>query len=100
MVWHTPGFSNLPRLLIPGDLVVVNTSGTLDAAADGHRADGRPVTVHFSTPLDDGCWLAELRDRDNQRTRVTDAEPAETITLPFFNRILTPSSARSRASSD
>ena len=75
-------FSDLPRFLAPGDLLVVNTSGTLAAAADGRRADGRSVTVHFSTPLDDGCWLAELRHGDNQRTRVTDAEPAETITLP------------------
>lgn len=75
-------FSDLPRFLAPGDLLVVNTSGTLAAAVDAHRADGRPVTVHFSTPLDDGCWLAELRHGDEERGRVTDAAPAETIALP------------------
>jgi len=75
-------FSDLPRFLIPGDLLVVNTSGTLAAAVDGHRGDGRPVTVHFSTPLDDGTWVAELRETNQDRSRVTDAEPGETLTLP------------------
>jgi S-adenosylmethionine:tRNA ribosyltransferase-isomerase len=75
-------FSDLARYLTPGDLLVVNTSGTLAAAVDARRADGRPVTVHFSTPLDDGCWVAELRHGDEQRGRITDAEPAETIALP------------------
>src|SRR5262249_10218789 len=74
-------FSDLERFLTPGDLLVVNTSGTIAAAVDGHRADGRTVTVHFSTPLD-GCWLVELRHGDDARGRVTDAEPAETIKLP------------------
>lgn len=75
-------FSDLPRFLSPGDLLVVNTSGTLAAAVDGHRADGRPVTVHFSTPLDDGTWVAELRETSQNRSRVTDAEPGETVALP------------------
>ena len=75
-------FRDIPRFLSPGDLLVVNTSGTLAAAVDGNRADGSPVTVHFSTPLEDGCWLAELRHGDDERARVTDAKPAETIALP------------------
>ena len=75
-------FSDLPRFLIPGDLLVVNTSGTLAAAVDGQRGDGRPVTVHFSTPLDDGTWVAELRETSQDRSRVTDAKPGETLTLP------------------
>jgi len=75
-------FSDLPRFLLPGDLLVVNTSGTLAAAVDGYRRDGRAVTVHFSTPLDDGTWVAELRETSPERSRVTDAEPGETVTLP------------------
>jgi S-adenosylmethionine:tRNA ribosyltransferase-isomerase len=75
-------FSDLPRFLTPGDLLVVNTSATMAAAVDGQRSDDRAVTVHFSTPLDDGCWVVELRHGDDARGRVTDAEPAETITLP------------------
>jgi S-adenosylmethionine:tRNA-ribosyltransferase-isomerase (queuine synthetase) len=52
------GFRDLPDLLLPGDLLVVNTSGTLPAQV---RAGG--LTVHFSTPRPDGSWLVELRTR-------------------------------------
>jgi S-adenosylmethionine:tRNA ribosyltransferase-isomerase len=52
---HT--FSDLPDLLLPGDLVVVNTSGTLPAAV----AAGEGLVVHFSTAMPDGGWLIELR---------------------------------------
>jgi S-adenosylmethionine:tRNA ribosyltransferase-isomerase len=78
-------FADLPRFLSPGDLLVVNTSATLPAAVDARRADGRPVTVHFSTPLDDGDgggWVVELREADAQRGRVTDANQGERIRLP------------------
>jgi S-adenosylmethionine:tRNA ribosyltransferase-isomerase len=50
-------FAALPGLLLPGDLLVVNNSGTLPAAVP---VDDR-LTVHFSTPLADGSWLVELR---------------------------------------
>jgi S-adenosylmethionine:tRNA ribosyltransferase-isomerase len=49
-------FADLPSLLLPGDLLVVNTSRTLPAAV---RADG--LEVHFSGQLPDGAWLAEFR---------------------------------------
>jgi S-adenosylmethionine:tRNA ribosyltransferase-isomerase len=75
-------FGDLPGFLAPGDLLVVNTSATFAAAVDGHRGDGRPVTAHLSTPLDDGTWLVELRERAPTAGRVTDAAPGETITLP------------------
>lgn len=75
-------FTDLPRFLAAGDLVVVNTSATIAAAVDGRRGDGHPVTVHFSTPLDDGTWLVELRAGPPGHERVTDAEPGEVIGLP------------------
>jgi S-adenosylmethionine:tRNA ribosyltransferase-isomerase len=50
------GFRDLPGLLLPGDLLVVNTSGTLPAQV---RTGGR--AVHFATPRPDGSWLVELR---------------------------------------
>jgi S-adenosylmethionine:tRNA ribosyltransferase-isomerase len=50
-------FTDLPRLLLPGDLLVVNTSQTLPAAV---LASPRLV-VHFSTGLADGSWLVEPR---------------------------------------
>ncbi len=42
-------FHELPALLAPGDLVVVNVSATLPAAVAGRRGDGRPVRVHVAT---------------------------------------------------
>jgi len=36
-------FSELPRFLKEGDLVVINTSGTLAAELDGTAPDGSPV---------------------------------------------------------
>lgn len=55
-------FPDLPGLLNAGDLVVVNTSGTLPAAVDGTlQRDGRGVVVHFSTALDGGSWVVEVR---------------------------------------
>ena len=59
-------FTALPELLLPGDLLVVNTSATLPAAVPvcGVRtgpAEPARLTVHFSTPLPDGDWLVELR---------------------------------------
>jgi S-adenosylmethionine:tRNA ribosyltransferase-isomerase len=57
---------DLPRLLARGDLLVVNTSGTLAAALDTAAPDGRPLRLHLSTPVpgsapDDGRWMVELR---------------------------------------
>ena len=53
-------FSDLPELLTPGDLVVVNTSATLPAAVDG-QLHGRTRPVHVSGRLDDGSWAVEVR---------------------------------------
>src|SRR6185437_11795857 len=50
-------FHELGAFLAPGDLLVVNTSGTLAAAVDGIRErDRQTVTLHFATALDDGNW--------------------------------------------
>ena len=61
-------FTDLPSLLDPGDLLVVNTSRTLPAAVSGVLVAGggrepteREVVVHFSTELPTGLWLVELR---------------------------------------
>ncbi|KUN04134.1 queuosine biosynthesis protein [Streptomyces yokosukanensis] len=60
-------FSELPRLLRAGDLLVVNTSPTLAAAVDGRIGHAR-VVVHFSTRGDDGRWAVELREPDGRGT--------------------------------
>jgi S-adenosylmethionine:tRNA ribosyltransferase-isomerase len=50
-------FTDLAGLLIPGDLLVVNTSRTLPAAVHA----GPDLAVHFSTARPDGSWLVEPR---------------------------------------
>jgi S-adenosylmethionine:tRNA ribosyltransferase-isomerase len=59
-------FTDLPALLRPGDVLVVNTSATLPAAVP---VVGRDLTVHFSTELGDGRWLVEFRRADGKATR-------------------------------
>ena len=74
-------FSGLGQFLRPGDVLVVNTSATLAAAIDGRRPDGTLVVVHFSTLLDDGSVLIELRPPGRATGPVTDGQPGERIGL-------------------
>jgi S-adenosylmethionine:tRNA ribosyltransferase-isomerase len=74
-------FRDLATFLEPGDLVVVNTSGTLAAAVDGQRA-GRGVTVHLSTALPDGSWAAELRPGRRANGPLRDVVAGDTVLLP------------------
>ena len=72
-------FRDLPGLLLPGDLVVVNDTGTLPAQV---RA-GRGLAVHFSTALPDGAWLVELRVIKDKISRPNGTGfPAQVIDLP------------------
>jgi S-adenosylmethionine:tRNA ribosyltransferase-isomerase len=57
-------FAELPTVLCPGDLVVVNVSATLPASVPGRRRDGSAVRVHFATRapgLDERWRVLELR---------------------------------------
>ncbi|WP_103335231.1 S-adenosylmethionine:tRNA ribosyltransferase-isomerase [Amycolatopsis sp. CA-126428] len=74
---HHTAFTGLGEHLRPGDLLVVNTSGTLPAAVDARR-NGRPITVHFATPLDDGSWVVELRAPAGP---LLDGRPGERLSL-------------------
>jgi S-adenosylmethionine:tRNA ribosyltransferase-isomerase len=74
-------FDGIGAFLTAGDLLVVNTSATLAAAVDGRRQDGRAVTVHFSTEMDDGAWLVELRPPVNATGPVRDVSVGERVEL-------------------
>jgi S-adenosylmethionine:tRNA ribosyltransferase-isomerase len=56
-------FGELTRFLLPGDLLVVNTSATLPASLPA-RLDGADLRVHLSTPLGPRRWVVELRAAD------------------------------------
>jgi S-adenosylmethionine:tRNA ribosyltransferase-isomerase len=74
-------FTDLPRLLLPGDLLVVNTSATLPAAVP--VTGPPPAAVHFSTPLPDGEWLVELRGADGTATLpYQGGTPGQELSLP------------------
>jgi S-adenosylmethionine:tRNA ribosyltransferase-isomerase len=54
-------FYDLPRFLVAGDTLVVNTSGTLNAALDAVDASGTRLRLHLSTRLPAGFWVVEVR---------------------------------------
>jgi S-adenosylmethionine:tRNA ribosyltransferase-isomerase len=77
-------FTDLPDLLEPGDLLVVNTSATLPAALPA----GGDLRLHLSTPLpgafpDDGRerWVVELRERGG-RAPINRGRAGERLALP------------------
>jgi S-adenosylmethionine:tRNA ribosyltransferase-isomerase len=73
-------FSDLPSLLRPGDVLVVNTSATLPAAVP---VAGHELTVHLSTERPDGTWLVELRRAVDKATVPYDGgEPGVRYRLP------------------
>ncbi|MEU7909788.1 S-adenosylmethionine:tRNA ribosyltransferase-isomerase [Microbispora bryophytorum] len=71
-------FADLPSLLSPGDLLVVNNSATLPAAVRLDR-----LAVHFSGRLASGEWLVELRRRTATATEpYSGVAPGEWLPLP------------------
>jgi S-adenosylmethionine:tRNA ribosyltransferase-isomerase len=86
-------FGDLPQLLAPGDLLVLNTSATLPAALPATRADGAALELRLSTPAPgqdpDRFWVVELRRGDEPFAAV---EVDERLALPDAGsaRILAP----------
>jgi S-adenosylmethionine:tRNA ribosyltransferase-isomerase len=79
-------FDQLPELLEPADVLVINTSGTRPSAVGGRRDDGRRVAVHLSSPVPGapaGAWIVELREGDRS---ARDGAPGERLALPDGGR--------------
>lgn len=96
---HTQ-FRNLPDYFEPGDLLVINTSGTLKAALAATRYNGEPLVLHLSTHLPADLWVVELRQPEGAETKpFLAAIPGETIHLPGggFARLHTPYDSFQRA---
>jgi S-adenosylmethionine:tRNA ribosyltransferase-isomerase len=64
-------FTELPGLVLPGDLLVVNNSGTLPSAVPVSAE----LSVHFSTAMPDGSWLVELRFGNGAGTVLANTGP-------------------------
>ena len=82
-VKHTR-FYHLDKYLDEGDVVVINTSRTRNAALLASRADGTVLELHLSTHFDDGLWTVELRAMDElgKTKHLEDALEGEILTLP------------------
>lgn len=75
-------FTELPDVLRPGDLLVVNTSATIPAAVSvvGRR---KGLVLHLSTELSDQVWVVELRRLSGPATvRYTGGQVGERLALP------------------
>src|SRR5918995_2557238 len=72
-------FRDLGDFLEAGDVLVINTSATVNAAVGAEREDGTQLELHLSTHLPGGLWIVELR-RAMEPFR--DVAPGETLLLP------------------
>ncbi len=81
-VIHTQ-FRELNTYLDAGDLLVINTSGTMNAALQARREDGTVCELHLSTHLPADLWVVELRLSAETATKpFYDAEAGEMLQLP------------------
>jgi S-adenosylmethionine:tRNA ribosyltransferase-isomerase len=74
-VIHTQ-FHHLVDYLEAGDVLVINTSGTLNAALNVTRQDGASMELHLSTRLPADLWIVELR------------QPAENASEAYYQGVL------------
>ncbi|MGE0453160.1 MAG: S-adenosylmethionine:tRNA ribosyltransferase-isomerase [Vicinamibacteria bacterium] len=61
--------AELPRLLSPGDLLVVNDAATLPASLRGHDESGAEIELRLLAEDEDGDWSAALLGAGDWRTR-------------------------------
>ncbi len=89
-VIHTR-FRRLPDFLAPGDVLVVNTSATINAAFEAVRETGsgapERITLHLSTELAERRWVVELRRKAAVGSSpLLTAEAGERLRLPGGGR--------------
>lgn len=81
-VVHTR-FPQIDHFLEAGDVLVINTSGTLNAALPAARTNGQVLELHLSTHLPGDRWTVEIRQPEGTATRPFRENLAgEKLTLP------------------
>jgi S-adenosylmethionine:tRNA ribosyltransferase-isomerase len=76
-------FRDLEDFLEAGDVLVINTSGTMNAALEAEREDGTKLELHLSTHLPADLWILELRRPAGAATEsFRHAASGETLRLP------------------
>ena len=101
-VAHTT-FDQLGNYLGSGDVLVINTSATRNAAIEARRADGTALELHISTHLPADLWIVEVRVPGEQGSRpFRHARSGEVLALPgdASATLLTPYDSGSRAGQD
>ncbi len=84
-VAHTR-FRHIGEYLEPGDVLVVNTSGTLNASLVATRSDRTRFELHLSTHLPSNQWVVEMRAYQDKQEKTTkpfyDIQQGESFELP------------------
>ncbi len=84
-VVHTR-FRQIGDFLEAGDVLVINTSGTLNAALPVQHSDGTHLELHLSTHLPANLWVVEMRSFQDTAEKITRpfaaVEAGETFQLP------------------
>jgi S-adenosylmethionine:tRNA ribosyltransferase-isomerase len=76
-------FRDLGDFLKSGDVLVINTSGTMNAALEAEREDGTKLELHLSTRLPADLWTVEVRIPQGSATEpFRSARAGETLRLP------------------
>ena len=57
-------FNKIGEYLSTGDVLVINTSGTLNSSLNVINHESRPLELHLSTQLHANLWIVELRQID------------------------------------
>ena len=73
-------FTDLPDLLNPADVLVINTSATIPASLPAIAPDGSLLRLHLSTHLPADLWIVELRRPTDQGPKqFLDTAPSELL---------------------
>jgi S-adenosylmethionine:tRNA ribosyltransferase-isomerase len=72
---HDRVVGDLPELLAPGDLLVLNDAATLPASLQGRTAKGGEIELRLAGPPTAGRWPAVLFGAGDWRTRTEDRAP-------------------------
>ena len=76
-------FRDLGNFLRAGDVLVINTSGTMNAALNVKREDGTQLKLHLSSCLPAELWTVEVRRPSGSSTEpFRHARTGETLYLP------------------
>ncbi|HKE18727.1 MAG TPA: S-adenosylmethionine:tRNA ribosyltransferase-isomerase [Kofleriaceae bacterium] len=72
--------ADLPELLLPGDLVVLNDAATLPASLSGRAPSGAPIEIRLAGPAGErGRWPAVLFGAGDWHMRTEDRPPPERL---------------------